>query len=131
MSHRNFLDLQKNGRAAGFLLVLATSLVSLPAWAQSATPGVDQRQINQEKRIQQGVASGQLTPQEAARLERGQDRVEKMEDRAKADGKVTPRERVQLKRAQDRQSAQIYRQKHDRQRDLNHDGRKDRPKRAQ
>lgn len=113
--------------AARGLLCIATLLPAL-ALAQ-ATPGVDQRQANQERRIQQGVQSGQLTPREAARLERGQDRVERMEEKAKADGKVTPEERRRLKRTQDRQSEAIYREKHDRQADLNHDGRKDHPAR--
>jgi hypothetical protein len=35
----------------------------------AATPRLDQRQANQEKRIEQGVASGQLTEKEAARME--------------------------------------------------------------
>jgi hypothetical protein len=116
--------MQKNCLAAALLALAVTSV-----HAQTATPGVDQRQVNQEKRIEQGVASGQLTPREAARLERGQERVEKMEEKAKADGKVTPEERARLKKAQDRQSAAIYKEKHDRQTDRNHDGHKDRPAR--
>lgn len=113
--------------------IVALLFAALPsaAFAQPATPGVDQRQASQERRIQQGVKSGQLTEREAARLERGQDRVGKMEDQAKADGKVTAKERARLHRAQDRQSAAIYKEKHDRQTDLDHDGRKDRPKRKQ
>jgi hypothetical protein len=92
------------------------SLVAVPAFAQSAaTPGIDQRQANQERRIDQGVASGELNGRETARLERGQQRVENMETRAKSDGVVTKGERAQLHAAQDRQSARIYRQKHDRQ----------------
>ncbi|HRE13254.1 MAG TPA: hypothetical protein PLD37_03560, partial [Usitatibacteraceae bacterium] len=54
--------------------VLAAALAS-PAFAQS-TPRIDQRQANQEKRIDQGVASGSLTQQEAARLQKGQARVQ-------------------------------------------------------
>ena len=99
------------------------------ALAQSATPGVDQRQINQERRIEQGVASGSLTPRETMRLERGQQRVENMEMRAKSDGVVTRQERAQLQHAQDVQSRHIAREKHDRQHDYNHDGRNDRPRR--
>lgn len=112
-------------RVAAFLV----AALPVAVIAQPATPGVDQRQANQERRIQQGVRSGQLTEREAARLERGQDRVEKMEDRAKADGTVTAKERARLHRAQDRQSAAIYKEKHDRQTDRNHDGRKDPAKR--
>lgn len=91
-----------------------------------ATPGVDKRQANQEARIQQGAQSGQLTPKEASKLERGQAHVQKMEDKAKADGTVTAKERKRLQHAQDQQSRKIYREKHDPQRDLDHDGKNDR-----
>lgn len=99
------------------------------ATAQTATPGIDQRQANQEKRKEQGAASGRLTPQEAKRLDRQEDRLDTMEARKKADGVVTPRERAQLARAEKRESRRIARQKHDKQHDLNHDGRVDRPHR--
>jgi hypothetical protein len=109
--------------AAGIAL-----FASIPAFAQS-TPVFDQRQENQERRIDQGVQSGQLTEREAARLDRGQDRLQRIEDRAKADGMVTRQERARLQHAENVQSRHIYREKHDRQRDLNHDGRMDRPAR--
>ena len=114
--------------------LLKTTLVSLvlavpfAAFAQSnATPGIDQRQANQEQRIQQGVQSGSLTGREAARLERGQDRLQAKENQAKADGVVTGKERAQLQHAENRQSERIYDQKHDRQHDFNHNGKVDRP----
>lgn len=105
--------------------VLAIALPTL-AFAQANSPRVDQRQANQEQRIDQGVASGSLTQREANRLERGQQHVDNMENRAKADGVVTRGERARLHQAQDAQSARIYRQKHDRQHDYNHNGRVDR-----
>lgn len=110
---------------------IAAVAIVLPtlAFAQANTPGVDQRQANQERRIDQGVASGSLTPREARRLERGQRRVDNMENRAKADGVVTRQERARLHHAQDHQSARIYRQKHDAQHDYNHNGVVDRPRR--
>ena len=88
-----------------------------PALAQAppATPRADKREANQQRRIDEGVKSGQLTPREAARAEKGQARIEKMEERAKADGKVTPKERAHLQHAQNRESRQIAREKHDRQ----------------
>jgi hypothetical protein len=91
------------------------TLISVPVFAQANTPGIDQRQANQERRIDQGVASGQLNARETVRLERGQQHVDNLENRAKADGVVTKRERANIHAAQDRQSARIYRQKHDRQ----------------
>lgn len=111
-----------------FAVAGVVATLGAAAFAQTATPRVDQRQLNQERRIEQGVDSGALTAREANRLEAGQDRVERVEDRAKADGVVTRRERVRLHQAQDVQSGRIARQKHDRQRDRNHDGRIDRPR---
>ena len=91
-----------------------------------ATPRIDQRQANQERRIEQGVASGQLTPREAARLEKGEQRIENAEARAKADGQVTQQEGSHLKHMENKESRAIRHEKHDRQRDMNHDGRRDR-----
>lgn len=108
--------------------VLFALIVTLPSLvlAQAETPRVDQRQLNQEQRIDQGVASGSLTAREANRLERGQQRVDNMEARAKADGVVTRQERVRLHQAQDVESRRIAAQKRDRQHDYNHNGRIDR-----
>ena len=112
------------------LASLFVSALALPALAQtSSTPRIDQRQENQQQRIDQGVQSGALTEKEATRLDKGQGRVEKMEDKAVSDGKVTAKERMRIEKAQDTQSRRIARQKHDRQHDFNHDGRKDRPAR--
>jgi hypothetical protein len=94
------------------LLAALFAALALPVMAQN-TPRVDQREANQEARIQQGVASGQLTPKETAKLEKGQAKVDAMEAKAKADGKVTPKERAKLAKAQNKQSRKIYKQKHD------------------
>jgi uncharacterized membrane protein YebE (DUF533 family) len=93
------------------LVALLAAGVALPVLAQS-TPVIDQREANQQARIQQGVASGQLTPGEAARLEKGQQHVDNMEARAKADGVVTAKERARIAHAQNVQSRKIHRLKH-------------------
>ena len=104
-----------NRKSAAFTIVTALlGLASLPALAQS-TPRLDQRQENQERRIEQGVQSGQLNAREAARLERKQERIDKMEARAKSDGVVTKQERARLHHQENVQSRHIARQKHDRQ----------------
>ena len=95
------------------LVAVIFAALALPVAAQTATPRVDQRQVTQDARIQQGVASGQLTPKETAKLEKGQAKVQAKEDKAKADGKVTPKERAKLAKAQNKQSKKIYREKHD------------------
>lgn len=86
--------------------------VPVLAFAQANTPRVDQRQANQLRRIDQGVATGRLTPREARHLQHGQRRVARMERRAKADGVVTRRERARLRAAQNRQDQRIYALKH-------------------
>ena len=83
--------------------------------AQAETPRIDQRQANQERRIDQGIANGQLNTREANRLNNQQEHINKMEDKAKGDGVVTNKERARLRHAQDRTSRHIARQKHDRQ----------------
>ena len=103
-------------KTKSLVMLLAAAGIALPAAAQTQSmPRVDQRQANQERRIERGEQSGALTEREAARLENGQARVQKIEDKAVADGKLTRRERVRLEKAQDRQSRRIYRQKHDKQ----------------
>lgn len=86
--------------------------VTAPAFAQQ-TPVVDKREQRQEKRIEEGKASGELTNREAAKLEAGQDRVEAKETAAKSDGVVTKKERASLQRTQNRQSRRVAKQKHD------------------
>lgn len=79
-----------------------------------ATPKIDQRQVNQEKRIDQGVASGSLTGKEAARLEQREAKIRSDKVAAKADGRVTRAERRKLTREQNHASRAIHRQKHNR-----------------
>jgi hypothetical protein len=111
------------------MMMAAVAMIAAPALVNAQTPApapatsasdargarIDQRQTNQDKRIDQGVKSGQLTQREAARLDKGQAHVDKMENRALADGKITKGEANRIERAQDRQSARIYTQKHDKQ----------------
>ena len=91
--------------------VPATQVVKSP----TATPNLDQRQANQQKRIEQGVASGQLNRRETIRLEKREGKLEADKLLAKSDGKVTPQERNKLQREANRDSRAIYKQKHDRQ----------------
>lgn len=84
---------------------------SLPVMADAAT--VNQRQRNQERRIEQGVQSGHLTDKETARLEKEQAEIADEEKAFRSDGKLTRRERAKLQRDLNRSSRHIYRQKHD------------------
>ena len=94
------------------LTVAVLAALSLPTFAQHTTPQIDQRQDRQERRIEQGVRSGELTPREAARLERGQARIRQMERQALADGRISRRERREIDHAQDQQNQLIARLKH-------------------
>ena len=97
--------------------IVAAAVLALSAFAASAagtdTPRIDKRQANQEQRIDQGIASGELTKPEARRLTRQENRINKAEDKAKADGVVTAQEKKSLTKAQNKTSRHIYRQKHD------------------
>lgn len=97
--------------SAAMLPMFAASVV----FAQAETPGIDQRQANQERRIDQGIASGQLSEREASRLNNQQEHINNLEEKAKSDGVVTKKERARMRHAQDRTSRHIARQKHDRQ----------------
>ncbi len=70
------------------------------------------RQVKQQKRIHQGLKSGELTPKEALRLKREQHRIQKTKQVALKDGKVTPKERLRLERQQNKANMRIYRLKH-------------------
>jgi hypothetical protein len=83
--------------------------------AQANTPVIDERQANQDQRIDQGISSGQLNEREANRLNKQQEHINKMEDRAKSNGVMTKKERARIVAAQDRASRHIAREKHDRQ----------------
>jgi hypothetical protein len=93
---------------AGIICIMAAGT----AMAGTNDPVVEQRQINQERRIDQGVRSGRLTPAEAGRLEAQQARIEQREERMKSDGNLTAAERRKLTRQQNRASRNIYRKKH-------------------
>jgi len=92
----------------------AVALLSASAVYAGPTedPGIQKREQNQEKRIDQGVKSGELTPGEAGRLEREQARIKQDEARMKSDGKLTPKERKKLEREQNKASKDIYKKKH-------------------
>ena len=99
-----------------FVTASVIAALAFPVAAQtSSTPRIDQRQKNQQQRIDQGVKSGELNKKEAARLDKGQARIQKMENKATADGKVTAKERAKIEKAQDRESKRIFREKHDKQ----------------
>ncbi len=97
------------------LAVSALGLMTGMPYAQAETSVIDQRQANQEQRIDKGIESVQLNEREAARLNKQQDHIDNIENKAKADGVVTKKERARIGAAQERASRNIAREKHDRQ----------------
>jgi len=79
-----------------------------------AMDSVNGRRYNQQGRIANGVASGQLTPGETRNLENREANLNKEihNDRAANGGKLTPQERQQVNRQQNNLSKSIYNDKH-------------------
>jgi hypothetical protein len=86
--------------------------VQIPPNQKPAT--VNQRLERQQDRIGQGITSGQLTAGEAANLETKESAItnEVRADRQANGGKLTQAERVQVNHQLNRTSKQIYRDKH-------------------
>jgi hypothetical protein len=100
-----------------FMVGLSLGLMeSASAHGGTRTPRVTHRQHRQQRRIGQGLRSGELTTRETLRLERNEREIQRDKREAKSDGRVTARERVQLHRELNRSSRHIYRAKHN-----NHD----------
>ena len=93
------------------LTVLAGSVLATAAFAQ-AVPADQQRDVNQQERIEQGLKDGQLSSKEAGQLERGQQHVDHMEAHDLKNGSISPSEQARLNAAQNRQSQAIYNDKH-------------------
>jgi len=82
--------------------------------ATMATAGViHHRQKRQRTRIQQGVRSGELNSDEAAKLHAGQQAIQADREKALADGKVTKKERGSIRHEQNQASKDIRHEKHD------------------
>ncbi|MEI7472386.1 MAG: hypothetical protein WCJ85_09015 [Chitinophagaceae bacterium] len=96
-----------------FFTALFFSMMALNATAQSANRSLK----DENRRIRQGVVSGQLTAAETARLKAAEARLKAEALRYKTnDGKIGPRERADLRRDEKRLDRKICQQKHDTQR---------------
>lgn len=88
--------------------LLAALLLATGASAFAQTTGSTvQRDVNQEKRIEQGLQSGALTTKEAAKLEGEEAKVDRMQARDLKDGKLSDAERAKLAAAQNKVSRDI------------------------
>ena len=96
--------------------LLAAAFVAAPAitFAQAPTHNIAARQANQQRRIANGVKSGQLTPHETRHLERQERGIqnEKRSMRAQNNGHLTRQDRRVVAHQQNQESRRIYRKKH-------------------
>jgi len=95
---------------AGVLAVVSASQADT---RRTRDPGVNGRQHQQRERIQQGVASGELTRRETGKLAEEQRDIRQLERAYKSDGTLTGAERRDLQHEQNQASRDIYQQKHD------------------
>ena len=95
----------------GGLLIAALAFTSM-AQAQDRTPVINHRQHRQERRINQGLRSGELTRNETRHLRGDERRIGEQKRMAMADGRMNRGERRRLRREQNRTSRAIYRDKH-------------------
>ncbi len=96
--------------------IAATLALAAFTTAQTPPPGTAQeRRENQQDRVGQGIASGQLTAAETAKIEAKEAAINReiRRDKAANGGKLTPQQRRQVNRQQNALSQQIYNEKHD------------------
>lgn len=84
--------------------------VAPAAMAQNTyTPGIDQTQAAISARIQEGLASGRITPSEAQAFYRRDREIQMRENQFKANGDASPQERQQLRADLSALSAEVER----------------------
>ncbi|WP_395738860.1 hypothetical protein [Prosthecobacter sp.] len=94
--------------------------VALPSNASAAWPfrprvnEVNGRLNNEQRRINNGVATGRLSAAQASRLERGEQHIQRQESRdlARHGGHLTGREQMRLNREENHLSRGINRTEH-------------------
>ncbi len=95
------------------LAIVMVAMVFALVTVDAALAGrVKNRQVKQQKRIHQGVNSGELTRRETVRLKKEQRHINRAKKRALSDGELTRKERIRLEKKQDRASRHVYRAKH-------------------
>ena len=111
------------------LTLAAAGLMLTAAAAQNNTSGagpgvydpghprvnqVNRRETRQQQRIANGIKDGQLNSRQAARLERGETRLQNQEkrDMAANNGHLTKQDQRQLNREANHMSNRIYKNKH-------------------
>src|SRR5262245_22332629 len=80
------------------IIFAAVSLAQTPGenTPGDKTSGINHRQRHQQRRIRQGVRSGELTKGETAKLEKEEKEIRQEKREAKADGVMTGEERKEI-----------------------------------
>lgn len=100
---------------AALLMVLGLAATDL-AQAKRNSYSISNREARQQKRIRQGIRSGELTAKETYKLSKQQYKIRRTEARYRRSGNgLTWKERYKLQRQLNRSSRTIYKQKHDKQ----------------
>ena len=96
------------------LILGLAAAAGLAAALPAAAMGVDASEHHQAQRIEQGVHSGALTPQEAYRLHQRETQLHRYEYqvRSRHHGYLTPEARRRMARMEAHNSHVIYRLKH-------------------
>ncbi len=97
---------------ASLLVVVMLSLAA-KAPAKDGDKNVDHREARQQRRIEQGIKHGQLTPDEVKQLEAQEGKIAATEKNFMSDGKLTKDEGKQLEQALNDASLQIWAHRHD------------------
>jgi hypothetical protein len=95
--------------------LFAQTSTTPPAPTTTAKPAtINDRKVDQQDRIAQGVKSGQLTAGETSHIEKQEAGINKEESgmRAQDNGKLTAQDRKTLTHQQNVESKRIYRDKH-------------------
>jgi len=101
-------------RIVTFLLA-ALFVLGVSALSMAGPRGeINRREYREQKRINRGIRSGELTRREADRLEEGLAKIKTDERFARMDGDLSYRERGRINRELNHESREIYRYKHNR-----------------
>ncbi len=97
------------------LLVTIILFAASGLFAQSGNKMLKKKQVQQIKKIEQGIKSGEITKIEAKKLHKQKKKISVLKKNAKKDGFVSPKEKSKQKKEVKKMDGKIYREKHDKQ----------------
>lgn len=102
----------KKAFVAAVLAGVVIVMTGISFAASTHDPAIHDRVAEQQRRIDQGIASGSLTRSEADILQDNLNWIKSEEARMKRDGRLTKHERERLHKMLDRNSNMIEKKKH-------------------